>query len=162
MLIWQKLQNIWHIINWELPNWRVATGWRGRGVTTFSLRTNHCCYFSLWGRIGLNQICIMLLFLLKTATKRNEWKHASVLGVILSRYFLNTRQLYIFMVVYPLCRLMLSHGKCPWPSTLGSYSNIYILLPIASYVPVRLMDLPSQGIFMSTIYFGENNWISLH
>lgn len=31
MLIWQKLQNIWHIINWELPNWRVATGWRGRG-----------------------------------------------------------------------------------------------------------------------------------
>lgn len=29
--------------------------------------------------------------------KKHEWKHASVLGVILSRYFLNTCQLYIFM-----------------------------------------------------------------
>lgn len=29
--------------------------------------------------------------------KKHEWKHTSVLGDILSRYFLNTRQLYIFM-----------------------------------------------------------------
>lgn len=29
-LTWQKL-HIWHIINWGLPKWAAATGWRGRG-----------------------------------------------------------------------------------------------------------------------------------